>query len=76
MTTATIATSPVKSVAQKFSLAGRVALVTGASSGFGAHFAGVLAQAGAQVACVARRGGPRGAGARTNPGGRRQTTQS
>lgn len=40
---------------QKFSLAGRVALVTGASSGFGAHFAAVLAQAGARVACVARR---------------------
>jgi len=52
MTTATPATA---SIAQKFSLAGRVALVTGASSGFGAHFAAVLAQAGARVACVARR---------------------
>ena len=41
--------------AAKFSLAGRVALVTGASSGFGAHFATVLARAGAKVACVARR---------------------
>ena len=41
--------------ASMFSLAGRVALVTGASSGFGAHFAGVLARAGAKVACVARR---------------------
>lgn len=38
-----------------FSLAGRVALVTGASSGFGEHFATVLARAGAKVACVARR---------------------
>jgi NAD(P)-dependent dehydrogenase (short-subunit alcohol dehydrogenase family) len=38
-----------------FSLAGRVALVTGASSGFGEHFATVLAGAGAKVACVARR---------------------
>jgi NAD(P)-dependent dehydrogenase (short-subunit alcohol dehydrogenase family) len=41
--------------AARFSLAGRVALVTGASSGFGAHFAAVLAGAGAKVACVARR---------------------
>jgi NAD(P)-dependent dehydrogenase (short-subunit alcohol dehydrogenase family) len=41
--------------AARFSLAGRVALVTGASSGFGAHFATVLASAGAKVACVARR---------------------
>lgn len=41
--------------APMFSLVGRVALVTGASSGFGAHFAGVLARAGAKVACVARR---------------------
>jgi NAD(P)-dependent dehydrogenase (short-subunit alcohol dehydrogenase family) len=38
-----------------FSLSGRVALVTGASSGFGEHFATVLARAGAKVACVARR---------------------
>jgi NAD(P)-dependent dehydrogenase (short-subunit alcohol dehydrogenase family) len=41
--------------AARFSLAGRVALVTGASSGFGEHFATVLASAGAKVACVARR---------------------
>ena len=40
---------------QPFSLAGKVALVTGASSGFGQHFAGVLAQAGASVALAARR---------------------
>src|ERR1051325_2352766 len=38
-----------------FSLAGQVALVTGASSGIGHHFAEVLAAAGAKVAAVARR---------------------
>jgi NAD(P)-dependent dehydrogenase (short-subunit alcohol dehydrogenase family) len=38
-----------------FSLEGRVALVTGASSGLGAHFAQVLAKAGAKVAVAARR---------------------
>jgi NAD(P)-dependent dehydrogenase (short-subunit alcohol dehydrogenase family) len=38
-----------------FSLHGKVALVTGASSGLGAHFARVLAQAGATVAVAARR---------------------
>jgi NAD(P)-dependent dehydrogenase (short-subunit alcohol dehydrogenase family) len=38
-----------------FSLEGRVALVTGASSGLGAHFAQVLAGAGAKVAIAARR---------------------
>jgi NAD(P)-dependent dehydrogenase (short-subunit alcohol dehydrogenase family) len=38
-----------------FSLAGKTALVTGASSGLGAHFAVVLAQAGARVAVAARR---------------------
>ncbi len=37
------------------SLAGKVALVTGASSGLGRHFAGVLAQAGATVVLAARR---------------------
>lgn len=36
-------------------LSGRVALVTGASSGLGAHFAQVLARAGATVALAARR---------------------
>jgi NAD(P)-dependent dehydrogenase (short-subunit alcohol dehydrogenase family) len=38
-----------------FALAGRVALVTGASSGLGRHFAQVLAGAGAGVALLARR---------------------
>lgn len=45
----------MKSIEERFSLKGRVALVTGASSGFGAHFAAVLAQAGAKVAVAARR---------------------
>ncbi len=40
---------------QPFSLAGKVALVTGASSGLGQHFAGVLARAGATVVIAARR---------------------
>ena len=35
---------------QKFRLDGQLALVTGASSGLGQHFAQVLAQAGARVA--------------------------
>lgn len=36
-------------------LAGRTAVVTGASSGLGRHFAGVLSRAGATVVAVARR---------------------
>jgi NAD(P)-dependent dehydrogenase (short-subunit alcohol dehydrogenase family) len=55
MNTAADTTTTTAFLAARFSLAGRVALVTGASSGFGAHFATVLARAGAKVACVARR---------------------
>jgi NAD(P)-dependent dehydrogenase (short-subunit alcohol dehydrogenase family) len=41
-----------------FGLSGRVALVTGASSGLGRHFAATLARAGAHVGVAARRSGP------------------
>jgi NAD(P)-dependent dehydrogenase (short-subunit alcohol dehydrogenase family) len=41
--------------ADRFSLRGKTALVTGASSGLGRHFARVLADAGAKVAVTARR---------------------
>lgn len=39
----------------RFRLDGRIALVTGASSGLGEHFAALLADAGARVALAARR---------------------
>ncbi len=39
-----------------FDLSGQVALITGASGDLGRHFAGVLAQAGAAVVLMARRG--------------------
>ncbi len=41
--------------ADSYDLSGRAALVTGASSGLGRHFALVLARAGAEVAVAARR---------------------
>ena len=40
---------------QPFSLEGKVTLITGASSGFGLHFASVLSRAGAKVVLAARR---------------------
>ena len=42
-------------MADLFGLNGRHALVTGASSGLGRHFAGVLAAAGARISVAARR---------------------
>ena len=43
------------SMTERFSLKGRVVLITGASSGLGEHFAETLACAGARVAVAARR---------------------
>ena len=40
-----------------FSLEGKIALITGASSGFGEHFANILSEAGATVVLAARRVG-------------------
>jgi NAD(P)-dependent dehydrogenase (short-subunit alcohol dehydrogenase family) len=48
-------------------LVGRVALVTGASSGLGSRFAGVLAAAGANVVAAARRSDPLEQLAEENP---------
>lgn len=45
----------IDDVIDRFRLSGKVALVTGASSGLGARFAEVLANAGAQVIAAARR---------------------
>lgn len=42
-------------MADLLNLSGKTVLVTGASSGLGAHFAGTLAEAGAQVILAARR---------------------
>ena len=42
-------------VTQRFSLAGRTVLITGASSGIGAHLAMLAARSGAQVVLAARR---------------------
>lgn len=47
---------PPSSIEQLFGLRGRVAIVTGASSGLGIEFADTLASAGADVAILARRG--------------------
>jgi NAD(P)-dependent dehydrogenase (short-subunit alcohol dehydrogenase family) len=48
-------TARAHGVLPAFDLTGRTALVTGASSGLGRHFAGVLAAAGARVVLAARR---------------------
>ena len=42
-------------IASRFRLDGKRALITGASSGFGAHFAQLLCEAGAEVVLAARR---------------------
>jgi NAD(P)-dependent dehydrogenase (short-subunit alcohol dehydrogenase family) len=47
--------SPKNTDLNAFNVEGRIALVTGASSGIGLHLAGVLARAGAAVALAARR---------------------
>ena len=47
--------SAANNIEQLFRLDGRIALVTGASSGLGRHFSNVLANSGANVALAARR---------------------
>lgn len=47
---------PERALLDRFRLDGRVALITGASSGLGVHFALGLAEAGARVVIMARRG--------------------
>jgi NAD(P)-dependent dehydrogenase (short-subunit alcohol dehydrogenase family) len=48
-------TTSMSKALERFSLVGRTALVTGASSGMGRHFINTLADAGARVICAARR---------------------
>ena len=48
----------MSAAAQLFDLDGQVAIVTGASSGLGRHFALTLARHGAKVAAAARRAAP------------------
>jgi NAD(P)-dependent dehydrogenase (short-subunit alcohol dehydrogenase family) len=60
--------SPHPSPLDRFRLDDRIALVTGASSGLGAHFAGVLHAVGAQVVLTARRAERLDAVASTLPG--------
>ncbi|MEV0975846.1 SDR family oxidoreductase [Streptomyces sp. NPDC049915] len=52
------ATAPAEDPTALFRVDGRVAVVTGASSGIGAHTARLLGAAGARVALAARREGP------------------